>query len=61
MKRGKKFDAVQMKWEVQRKIAEEFANVPASEARRIQMERIRKNPILGEIVRKARKGTAAGK
>lgn len=54
MKREKNFDCVQMKWEIQQKIAKEFANLPEEEALRIQRKRIAKNPILGPFLKKVR-------
>lgn len=54
MKKPKKFDCVQMKWDIQKKLAEEFAGVPEEEARKIQMERVLANPIIGRIFREAK-------
>jgi hypothetical protein len=50
----KQFDCVQMKWEIQQKIAEEFSGITDAKARQIQMKRIRRNPILGPFVKKVR-------
>ena len=36
-----------MKWDIQRRIAEEFASVSDEEAHRVQMERVVSDPILG--------------
>lgn len=47
MKTNKKIDCVQMKWDIQRQLAEEFAGLPEEEARKIIGERIAANPILG--------------
>lgn len=52
MKKQKKFDCVQMKWNIQQKIKKEFAGISDAEANRIQMERITKNPILGPFLKK---------
>lgn len=52
MKTSKKFDCVQMKWDIQQQIAKEFADIPDKEAYDIQMERIRHNPILGQFLKK---------
>ena len=52
MKTAKKFDCVQMKWEIQQRLAQEFANMTDDEAYKIQMERVRQNPILGQFLKK---------
>ena len=39
-------------WDIQRQILDEFAGVPAEEARRIQREQIESDPILGPFVKK---------
>ena len=54
MKRRKKFDCVKMKWDIQAKIAKEFAGMPEDQARRIQDERVAKDPILGPFLKKVR-------
>lgn len=54
MKKYKTFDCVQMKWDIQKKIANEFADIPDEEAHRIQSERIATNPILGPFLNKVR-------
>ena len=46
----KNFDCVQMKWDIQREIAQEFDGIPDNEANRMQSERIAKNPILGPFL-----------
>ncbi len=51
----KTFDCVQMKWDIQRRLAEEFAGVSDAERRRIQMERVARNPLLASFVPAARK------
>lgn len=48
----KKFDCVKMKWDIQKKIAKEFAGVPEEEAHRIQAERIHRDPILGPMMKR---------
>lgn len=45
--KNKKFNCVKMKWDIQRRIAEEFASVSDEEAHRVQMERVVSDPILG--------------
>ena len=52
METSKKFDCVQMKWEIQQQLAEEFATMSDKEAYAIQMERVRQNPILGQFLKK---------
>ncbi len=52
MKTSKKFDCVQMKWDIQQQIAKEFVDISDKEAYVIQMERIRQNPILGQFLKK---------
>ena len=54
MKKHKKFDCVQMKWDIQQKIEKDFVGISDDEANRIQMERIAKNPILGPFLKKVR-------
>jgi hypothetical protein len=54
MKKQKKFDCVQMKWNIQQKIKKEFAGISDDVANRIQMERITKNSILGPFLKKVR-------
>jgi hypothetical protein len=47
--KNKKFDCVQMKWEIQQQILKEFAGVPDAQARQIQMRRVMEDPILGPL------------
>ena len=54
MRKNKPFDCVQMKWDIQAKIAKEFVGVPEDKARAIQAKEIANNPILGPIVEKLR-------
>ena len=51
-KKKKEFACVRMKWDIQHRIMEEFADVPPNEARRIQREQIEADPILGPFLRK---------
>lgn len=51
--KNKRFDCVQMKWDIQRKQREEFADVPEAEQRRVLMERVAADPILGPLLRHA--------
>jgi len=52
MRKDKRFDCVQMKWDIQQKIAKEFAGFPDEKLNRVQMERINRNPILGPFLNK---------
>lgn len=52
MKKDKKFDCVEMKWDIQKQIDEEFSTIPEKEARRIHQERIAANPILRRFFKK---------
>ena len=54
MTRKKTFDSVEMKWQIQRQIREEYSGMPDKEARRLEWERILADPILGPLVKKAR-------
>ena len=49
MKKNKKFDCVQMKWEIQQQIRTEFAGIPEGQAHEIQMRRVAEDPILGPL------------
>jgi hypothetical protein len=44
MKRDKDFDCVEMKREIQRRICEEYGDLPEEEARRIQWEKLTADP-----------------
>ena len=55
MKKQKAFDCVQMKWNIQQKIAQEFAAVPEEEALRRQRERIEQNSILARFLARVRR------
>ena len=50
MKKDKRFDCVQMKWEIQQQIDEEFSGLPDKEAYKVKFEKILKNNILGEFL-----------
>ena len=52
MSRKKSFDCVQMKWDIQRKLAQEFPGLPEPERRRRQLERLKDDPHLGRFVEK---------
>ena len=51
--KNKRFDCVQMKWDIQRKQREELAGKSEAERRRLQMERILADPILGPFIKRA--------
>ena len=55
----KEFDCVQMKWDIQQKQREEFAGIDEAERRRILMERVEADPILGPFLRRLRGAAAA--
>mgnify|MGYP001085787735 CR=1 FL=1 len=44
MKRAQDFDCIEMKWEIQRRIREEYGNLPEDEARRLQWEKLTADP-----------------
>ncbi len=50
MTKNKRFDCVQMKWDIQRRLEEEMPGVPETEKRRLQMERVARNPLLRRFV-----------
>ena len=54
MKKSKKFDCVQMKWDIQQRIQKEYEGLPKQEAHRKQMEQVNKNPILGLFLKRIR-------
>ena len=55
MLKTKKFDCVEMKQDIQRKIQEEFANIPDDQARRIKQRQIEKDPVLGPFLKRLHK------
>ena len=44
-----------MKWDIQRKLAAEQPGMPEEEKRRLQMQRVADNPILGPFLRRAQR------
>ena len=52
MKKSKKFDCVQMKWEIQQRILAERQNLEPAEARRLEREQIDQDPVLGPFLQK---------
>jgi hypothetical protein len=61
VKKGKKFDCVQMKHDIQRQIKKEYAGLSEQEAHRIQMGKVMQNPILGPFYKKARSSEPSSK
>ena len=59
MKKHKNFDCVQMKWDIQQKIAKEAIGIPDEEFNRIQMGKITQNHILGPFLKKVKKGAGS--
>ncbi|MBA7554307.1 hypothetical protein ES705_46921 [subsurface metagenome] len=54
MKKRKRFDCVQMKWDIQKKLEQEFRGIPDDKVNKIQMERLSNNTILGPLIKKIR-------
>lgn len=54
MRKSKKFDCVQMKWDIQRRIQKKYTGLLEKEARKKQMENVLKNPILGPLLKRIR-------
>lgn len=54
MMKNKKFDCVQMKWDIQREISREFSGISDEEAHKIQMAKVMRNPTLGPFCKKVR-------
>jgi hypothetical protein len=54
MMKNKKFDCVQMKWDIQRQIQKEYSGLSDKEADKIQMAKVAQNPILGPFCKKVR-------
>ncbi|MBA7686373.1 hypothetical protein ES703_94817 [subsurface metagenome] len=61
MMKNKKFDCVQMKWDIQQQIAEESSGLSDAEAHKVQIDKVVQNPILGPFYKKVRsvKGISA--
>ncbi len=51
MKKQKQFDCVQMKWKIQKKIENELRNLTDQVANKRSFQSIKKNKILGKVVR----------
>ena len=54
MKKRKRFDCVQMKWDIQKKLEQEFRGIPDDKVNKIEMERLSNNSILGPLIKKIR-------
>ena len=54
MKKNKKFDCVQMKWDIQKRIHKEYSGLSDQYAHKKQMEHIMKNPTLGPFLKRIR-------
>lgn len=54
MKAGKDFDCVQMKWDIQQRLLNEFRGMDPTEARRIQRERVSADPLLGPFLERVK-------
>ena len=50
--KNKRFDCVKMKWDIQQRMHKEFKGTPDTEARRIQMQQVADDPILGPFYRR---------
>lgn len=48
----KSFDCVQMKWDIQRKQREELAGMSESDKRRVLIDRLHADPILGPFIQR---------
>ncbi len=59
MRKGREPDCVRMKRDIQRQLEQEMPGVAEAEKRRLQMERVAKNPLLGRFVVAAREGVHA--
>jgi len=51
VKKQKQFDCVQMKWKIQKKIENELRNLTDQVANKRSFQSIKKNKILGKVVR----------
>jgi len=54
MMRNKKFDCVQMKWDIQQQLLKEFSGLSDEEAHKIQMSQVMQNSVLGPFCKKLR-------
>ncbi len=56
--KNKSFDCVRMKWDIQKKQREELAGMSEADKRRVQMEKIQADPILGPFIDKVQAASA---
>jgi hypothetical protein len=61
MKKPKEFDCVEMKAKIQRQLLDERARLGDAEARRVQWETVKADPILGPLLAQVRHREFAGK
>lgn len=54
MSKEKKFDCVQMKWDIQSQMLREFSGMSDEEAHKIQMAEVMQNPVLGPFCKRVR-------
>ena len=52
--KDKQFDCVKMKWDIQKKLSAEYSGMPDEQARQKQMEKVRKNPLLGPFLKQVK-------
>lgn len=52
--KNKQFDCVKMKWDIQKKLLSEYAELPDVQAHQKQMEKVKKNPLLGPFLNQLR-------
>jgi hypothetical protein len=52
MKNRKEFDCVQMKWEIQQRLLNEFQGTNSREVRQAEREHIAADPVLGPFLQK---------
>ncbi|MEP0813147.1 MAG: hypothetical protein HRF49_00585 [bacterium] len=55
MKSAKDFDCVQMKWDIQKRIAEETKGMSEADAQKYLWQKVLDNPNLGPIVKKMKR------
>jgi hypothetical protein len=59
-KQTKNFDCIRMKREIQQSLLEESRERGESETRKLRMEKVRNNPILGPFLRKIERDGKSG-
>ena len=64
MSKAKRFDCVEMKWEIQQRITEQLKDLPREKARQEKRKQIEEGPVLGPFLKKvgqaSRKRTEPG-